>query len=210
MCNLHYLFELFKRVFKNRMNTDTIDELDIRLISTKYNKPITSDDYIDNQDNQENYNTINYEPDYTFMPINTDIADIGLSMLLNEKDEEKCDNEKDEEKWDNESIYEEHTVDTDPRYAQIANIQKNDIYKRPSKASVSSRHIWKVAGLGNEACLLQIELHLVNWANKYASLTTDNFNITQIQWKCNKTNTSYTSTWNVFVKWILCSCNTTV
>ncbi len=202
MCNLYYLFKVFNRIFKNRMNTD---ELDIILTSNKYNRPITSDDYINNQEN----NSIVYEPNYTFMPINTDIDDIADIVHNNNQSVSISINEKDEEKWDNESIYEEHDVDIDPRFA-TSNKENYSIYKKPPRSSISARHIWKVAGLSKEACLYQIELHLIDWAHKNAELTTDNFNITQIRWKCNKTNTSYTSPWKVFVKWILCSCNTTV
>ena len=179
------------------------------------NEPITSDDYWGNDndnDNDDDKNAIIYEPDYTSISINTDLDnDSFLRMLMDEKVKSpKKVREEKESIEDNESVYEEHDVDIDTRFAK-SNKEGSDIYKKPPRNSVSARHIWKVAGLGEEACMFQIELHLVDWANKYAKLTTDNFNITQIQWKCKKTSTSYTTSWGIFLKWMLCSCsNTTV
>jgi hypothetical protein len=108
---------------------------------------------------------------------------------------------------DNESVYPVRDVEVDPRYTTFDNLAK-DIYKKPPKSSKAARTIWKQAGLGDEATLYQIELHLVDWAQKYAKIYEDNFKITHITWKCTKRDMTLQTSWLVFIKWVLCGCLT--
>jgi hypothetical protein len=103
------------------------------------------------------------------------------------------------------SIYSEKEVNVNPLHITTS-IFNTEIYNKPPRASISIRHIWKQAKLGEKATLYQIEKHLIDWANNYATITIKDNNITEISWSCGKTKTLYTTTWNVFIKFILCGC----
>ena len=121
-------------------------------------------------------------------------------------DTDSIDNGSDDS--DTESVYPVRDIlDVDPRYATF-NVLGYEVYKKPPKSSKAIRTIWKQAGLGEEATLYQIELHLVDWAQRYAEVYEDNFKITHISWKCTKRNMTLKTSWLVFIKWILCGCLT--
>ncbi len=105
-----------------------------------------------------------------------------------------------------ESVYEEKDVQVDTRYIQTP-VTTDKIYKRPPKSSTSARTIWKQSGLGSQASLYDIERHLMDWVHKYTSviLNTEDHSITRVTWKCDKTKTTYSTTWTVFVRWVLCA-----
>lgn len=103
------------------------------------------------------------------------------------------------------SIYSEKDVTVNPLYI-TSDINNKEMYNKPPRASVSIRQIWKQAGLGEIATLYQIEQHLINWANNYATITIKDNTIKEISWKCEKTKTLYTTSWKVFIKFIICGC----
>jgi len=193
-------------------NTMMSDDLDITLSHIPYNKPICSDDFMEENNiiAPPSSPILKPIPSQNFLELllsdsyspssSAPFEELRLDMDTIFQEQNKNINQS-----DNESVYDERDVYVDERYITTSP-QNYIVYKKPPLSSPSTRQIWKQAGLGNEACLFQIELHLVDWANKYAILTTKEYNITQIDWKCGKTATKYSTTWNIFLKWIICGC----
>lgn len=82
--------------------------------------------------------------------------------------------------------------------------QDTKLYKIPPKYSIDARYVWKSAKLFKYAYIRDIEILLLEWASKNASLSIVGDKIDEITWKSN-TNCWNKSTWNTFLHWIICA-----
>lgn len=188
---------------KIESDSQTIPNQNMQLTSI----PLTTDDYI--------YDSFNDSIIHNTVMNNIEVKQRKIDIFSNltidvNKDENEIEEELEiilsSDNSDAESVYDERDINVDSRY--ITNSPDNtEVYKKPPVESACIRQIWKQAGLGQEATLYQIEMHLIDWANSYATLITKDYNITEIQWKCGKTGTRYITTWQVFIKMVLCGCN---
>lgn len=84
-----------------------------------------------------------------------------------------------------------------------------ETFKHPPKSSKDAYYVWKDANLPKYASKSLIESQLTKWAIQNAFInSTSNHDISEwtITWKT-KYNTSCTSKFTTFIKWMLCACS---
>jgi hypothetical protein len=88
-------------------------------------------------------------------------------------------------------------------YLLISSKLNTKLYKQPPEKSYDARKIWICAQIPSNATIRQIEIKLLDWAFIDAFLIIENNIIKSIKW--NTYNGYCTSTWNTFLKWIICA-----
>lgn len=89
---------------------------------------------------------------------------------------------------------------------QLISQENNIEIKKPTNSSTDAFKIWSMANIPDSTTIRQIEIYLIEWALKYATLEIDIENklIKSIKWTTSQ-NYSCSSTWKAFLSWIVCS-----
>jgi hypothetical protein len=89
---------------------------------------------------------------------------------------------------------------------QLISQENNIEIKKPTNSSTDAFKIWSMANIPDSTTIRQIEIYLIEWALKYATLEIDIENklIKSIKWTTSQ-NYSCSSTWKAFLSWIICS-----
>jgi hypothetical protein len=96
-------------------------------------------------------------------------------------------------------------IDVDKAMLLTSSRKNKSVYKKPSLTSGDARKLWEDAGIPTLTYMYTIEEKLLNWALNHAHLEIKDMKIQRIIWESPSSKCICKSSWNAFLRWIICA-----